>query len=148
MYRTQIKIVGHCWIQIEITDENGNTNWYNYDVTNDPDIIDNKSRKILENDETFYKRYSPYGWVKVEECTKNISNELIYTASLKRALDEKKELNSDRFIFNGKYSGKKVKREDIKEMVSGVTLQEMTQMTNLIKQCMRQGQLEIEGFAL
>ncbi len=146
-----MKIVGHAWNQIKIVDENGNDNWYNYDLTNDPDKINDNSLNILENDETFYKRYSPHKWEEPEKCPKSIQNKIIYEAVLKRTLKKKtfKQLiEDDQIIFEGQYSGKRLGMQEISNILSSLTLSEMTYMTDLIKQVVKQGKLEREGYSL
>ena len=146
-----MKIFGHSWNQIRIVDENGNDNWYNYDLTNDPDRINDNSLNILENDETFYKRYSPHKWEEPKKCHKSIQNKIIYEANLKRTLKEKTTdqlIKDNQFVLEGQYSGKKITKENIKNILNSLTLSEMTYMTDLFKQVVKQAQLEKEGYAL
>lgn len=143
-----MKIFGHAWVQIKIVDENGNDNWYNYDLTNDPDRIKDNSLDILENDETFYKRFNPHKWEKPEKCPKSIQNKIIYEANLNITLKTKtfKQLvEGDQIIFEGQYSGKRLGMQDISNILSSLTLSEMKYMTDLIKQVVKQGKLEIEA---
>lgn len=139
---------GHEWNQIKLRDEYGNYDWYNYDLTNDPEVLDKNERNILEDDKTFYKRFVPDKLEKTKKCPKSIPNELIYNASLKRALKGKEEIKSNQFTFYGAYSGKRIERQDIENILSSLTLSEMTYMTDLLKQTVKQVQSEKEGYVL
>lgn len=141
---------GHEWNQIKIENESG-SNWYNYDITNDPDIINDNSLIILENDEEFYKKNIPLKWEQTEQCPKNIKKELIDSAGIKRTIKENsigKLVENQQFILEGQYSGKKIIREDIKSILNSLSLSEMTYVTDILKQVMKQVQSEKEGFAL
>lgn len=143
-----MKIFGHEWVQIKIVDENGNDNWYNYDLTNDPDRIKDNSLDILENDETFYKRFNPHKLEKPEKCPKSIQNKIIYEANLNRTLKTKtfnQLVEGDQIIFEGQYSGKRLGMQDISNILSSLTLSEIKYMTDLIKQVVKQRKLEIEA---
>lgn len=143
-----MKIFGHEWVQIKIVDENGNDNWYNYDLTNDPDRIKDNSLDILENDETFYKRFNPHKREKPEKCPKSIQNKIIYEANLNRTLKTKtfnQLVEGDQIIFEGQYSGKRLGMQDISNILSSLTLSEIKYITDLIKQVLKQGKLEIEA---
>lgn len=146
--KSAIDDYGHEWNQIELRDENGNNNCYNYDLTNDPELLNKKEKNILESDEEFYKRYIPEEWEKIGKCPQSIPNELIYNASLKRALKGKEEIKSNQFIFYGDYSGKRIERQDIENILSSLTLSEMTYITDILKQTMKQVQTEKEGYVL
>ena len=60
----------------------------------------------------------------------------------------KKRIKPDQFISEGEYSGKRIRRQDIAKILDSLTLSEMTHMSDLIKQLVRQGQLEKEAYAL
>lgn len=93
-------IYGHGWNQIRILDENGNVSWYNYDFTNDPDIIKDDLQNILESDETFYTRFIPSKREEVEKCTQSIPNDIIHNVSLRRTIKGNK---FKQLLTNGKY---------------------------------------------
>lgn len=142
------KGTGHSWNQIKITDEDNKPSWYNYDITNDPDIIYDESRGILEDDETFYKRYTPDKYEKVEICSKNIQNASIHDESLNRSLKEGNILEELLFPSKeatpGEYSGKKITKENIKSILGSLTLSEMNYYTQIIMQATMQNSLGIE----
>lgn len=73
---------------------------------------------------------------------------MIYNASLKRALKENKDIESNKFIFYGDYSGKTIQRQDIENILSSLTLSEITYMTDMLKQTVKQVQSEKEGYTL
>lgn len=141
---------GHEWNQIKITDENNNINWYNYDVTNDPDKINDNSN-ILQNDETFYKRFIPGEWEKTQKCLQDISNEQIYDISLKRAMKENSAnqlVENQQFVEEGQYSGKRITKEDIYIILNSLTLSEFSYLTNKMRQVIQQAHIENEGYSL
>lgn len=140
-------IYGHGWNQIRIADENGNAGWYNYDLTNDPGLINDNSQSILESDEAFYKRYIPSKWGKVEKCPQSILNNAIHNANLQRALKGNtfdQLLENEQYVIQGQYSGKKVTKQDIKRILGSLTLSEMTYITDLFQQTIKQPKLERE----
>lgn len=144
--------IGHAWNQIRIVDENSNPTWYNYDLTNDPDVLDDESRGILEDDETFYKRYTPSEFQKVEKCPKSMPNEDIHKADLKRSLKEESTLESlilpgkeiTAVVTPGQYSGKKITKQDIKSILGSLTLSEMNYCTQMFSRALTQNSLGIE----
>lgn len=144
--------IGHAWNQIRIVDENSNPTWYNYDLTNDPDVLDDESRGILEDDETFYKRYTPSEFQKVEKCSKSMPNENIHKADLKRSLKEESTLESlilpgkeiTAVVTPGQYSGKKITKQDIKSILGSLTLSEMNYYTQMFSRALTQNSLGIE----
>ena len=141
-------IYGHGWNQIRIADENDNAVWCNYDLTNDPDIINDNSQSILESDEEFYKRYTPSSWEEVEKCPQSISNKAVRNASLQRTLKGNtfnELLANEQYVFEGQYSGKKVTKQDIKRILGSLTLSEMTYITDLFQQTIKQPELAREG---
>ena len=130
-------IYGHAWNQIRIVDKNGDTNWYHYDLTNDPDLINDHSQCILESDKEFYKKYLPLEWEEVEKCTKSVPNKIIRNANLQRTLKEgtfNDLITSEQYVIEGQYSGKKVTKQDIKKILGCLTLSEMTYITDLLQQ--------------
>lgn len=140
----QIIIYGHGWNQIRILDENGNVRWCNYDLTNDPGIINDDSQNILENDETFYTRFIPSEWEKVEKCTQSISNDIIHNASLQRTLKGNKFeqlLTNGKFVTQGQYSGKKITKQDIGSILDSLTWPEIIYITDLLQQTVKQPEL-------
>lgn len=143
---------GHEWNQIRITDENSNPTWYNYDLTNDPDVLDDESQGILEDDETFYKRNTPSKLEKVEKCSKNMPNDNIRKADLKRSLKEESTLedlilSSEKPTVKatpGQYSGKKITKQDIKAILGSLTLSEVNYYTKIFSQPVRRNSLGME----
>lgn len=144
--------IGHVWNQIRIVDKNSNHTWYNYDLTNDPDVLDDESRGILEDDEEFYKRYTPSELEKVEKCFTNMPNDNIHKADLKRSLKEESTLESlilsgkeiTSVVTPGQYSGKKITKQDIKSILGSLTLSEMNYYTQLFTQVITQKSLGME----
>lgn len=137
---------GHEWNQIGIRDENDNINWYHYDVTNDPDLKDetmniNVETDILQSDDTFYKKWAPDKFEKVEKCTESISNNLIHDISVKIALKEntlEQLIEKYKYVAKeGKYSGRKLTKQDLKKILSTLTFSETKYITGLFSQAMK-----------
>lgn len=128
--KVENKEVGHAWNQIKIIDNDGRENWYNVDITNDPDIIGVEDKFILASDEEFYKKYKPYEFEKVEVCPNNLPNKYVYQASFIKTLIAGGGLNKileteKNIVYDGMHSGKKITPDDIKKILSSLSLSEM-----------------------
>lgn len=143
---------GHEWNQIRIENEDGVTRWYNVDITNDPEFIDKEDRFILASDDAFYKIFKPRESEIVEVCTDNIPNEYIYRVSLQNTLKNEKvikQIFGTEEIFGtayeGQYSGKKITRSDIKEMLGTLTLSEVKNAVNILYEQIKSKELKRKG---
>lgn len=144
------KEVQHAWNQIKLIDDEGEANWYNVDITNDPDIIDKKDKFILASDEEFYKKYEPDEFEKVEECPNNLPNKYVHQASFNRTLIVGGGLNKildterrfDNLAYDGMYSGRKITPADINNMLKSLTLSEMRYCIDMLEKTMKSKELK------